>query len=90
MELEAIKEAYKNSINEEKMDAADYEQMMEEIDEADQLDEFIDVVKLWATPKTGENVEHLILRRMSNEFDYNSQRNIPDKLLRESKRKKKV
>ncbi len=65
MTLETLKEEYKKSIQARNMADEDYEALVEEIDEADTLDEFIKVVGLWAIPKNGErNTERIILNRL--------------------------
>lgn len=64
MTLETLKEEYKKSIEFNHMAEEDSEAYVQEIDEANSLEEFIEVVGLWAISKRGETPEQIILRRI--------------------------
>jgi hypothetical protein len=63
MTLDTLKEEYKKSIGKQISDE-DYDQLIEEIDDANTLEEFIQVVHLWATDDTGASTEKIILKRI--------------------------
>jgi hypothetical protein len=62
--LEDLKEEYKKSIEENKMDSRDYESYIQEINDANTLAEFVEVVGLWAISLRNETPEQIILRRI--------------------------
>jgi hypothetical protein len=64
MTLKELKIEYKKSIEHNKMDKRDVKALIDEIDDAETLDEFIKVVELWAIPKNNESPERLILNRI--------------------------
>jgi hypothetical protein len=64
MTLEVLKIEYKKSIEYNKMDKRDAKALIDEIDDAETLDEFIKVVELWAIPKDNESPERIILNRI--------------------------
>lgn len=68
MTLEELKEEYKKSITVETMDSKrEYDKLIDEIDEADDLDEFIRVAGAWANRSGGETAEQIILKRIVEE-----------------------
>lgn len=68
MSLEQLKTEYKKSIRVDKMDSEDdYDQLIEEIDSATDLDEFVTVAGLWMHKDSGRNKEYMILKRILEE-----------------------
>lgn len=65
MTLNDLKEEYKKSIRIEKIESKkDYKQLIQEIDDADTLNEFIKVVELWTKININESASEIILRRI--------------------------
>ena len=61
MTLKDLKEEYKKSIT---LEGDDLDQLTQEIDEADTLQDFIDVAGMWGNQISNTNVERMILERI--------------------------
>lgn len=65
MTLDALKEEYKKSLDVNKMDSQDdYDQLIDEIDEAIDLKGFVDVVTMWANDYKKVGAPMIILERI--------------------------
>lgn len=65
MTLVALKEEYKATLSPDKMESKkDYDQLVQEIDEADSLNELFAVVALWNKDADDNNSGQMILRRI--------------------------
>jgi hypothetical protein len=68
MTLKALKEEYKKSINQRQMDDEDFESLTQEIDDATTLDEFLEVVNLWAMDAIKFGAAMVVLKRILTEI----------------------